>query len=859
MTKVSLKGMLGRKLRTALTAFAIVLGVAMVSGSYVVTDTMLNSADDLEAASYEGVDAVVSGKQAFDVDTNVGFNEPEPVSEQLVETVRAVPDVAVAAGEVMDDANLIGRDGDVIGSDGGPTFAVGFDASQPGAAALSPFQFESGRFPQGPGEVAIDAGTAADENYAVGDTIGVAARGPAQEFEVVGVMTFGDVESIGNATAAVFYLPQAQEMFRKEGQVDSVLVSGREGVTPEDLRREIAPVLPASAQVQDATEDDRFDLGSFKDFLGIFQKILVAFGGIAIFVGAFIIFNTLSITVAQRSREFAMLRTLGASRRQVMGSVILEALVIGLIASVIGILAGLGLAAGLTAIFKSLGIDLPDSGTVFALRTVIVSLIVGVGVTTLAGLAPALRATRVAPVAALREGAVPLGRRSRWASYVAAAVTILGVAALANGMFVGGLSVAERLGSIGGGVVLLFVGVAMLSRRIVRPLASFLGRPAARLAGAAGSLARFNSMRNPGRTATTAAALMIGLALVTFVAVLGEGLRSSFGQSLDDQLDAQYVVTAQDDFSPFQPEAGAALRETPGVRVATGVREDQVEAFGDVTPVDGVDPATFAEVYKFEWDPGTDAVLGQLGADGAVITSRFAEDHDLAVGDRIGATAPTGARLELEVRGIDDRPEFNPLGLAPVTISQELFDRTFQQQRERYVFVSTDGAADAATTGALQASLADYPNVKLRTQDQYRKDTEQDIQEFLSLLYVLLALSVIVSLFGIVNTLVLAVFERTREIGMLRAVGMTRRQVRRMVRHESIIVALIGAVLGLALGVFLAVLVTVALANEGVAFALPIGTLVAFLIVAVIAGVIAAILPARRAARLNVLEALQYE
>jgi putative ABC transport system permease protein len=861
MIKVSLKGMLGRKLRTALTAFAVVLGVAMVSGSYIVTDTMLNSADDLSAASYQGVDAVVSSKKAFETNTNAGFTEPKPIPASLLNDVRRVPEVQVAAGEITDEANLIGRDGKVIGADGGPTFAVGMDARRPEAAALSPFQFVGrGRFPTAPDEVAIDAGTAKDKGFAVGDTIGVQTRGPTERFTVVGVVTFGSVQSIGNATVAVFDFAAAQAMFKKEGVVDSILLSGADGVDQAALRAAVGPVLPPTAQVQTAAANDRFDLGSFKDFLGIFQKALVAFGLIALFVGSFIIFNTLSITVAQRSREFALLRTIGASRRQILRSVVLEAIVIGLVGSVVGILFGLGLAAGLQALFTSLGIDLPDSGTVIALRTILASLAVGVGVTLVAGLGPALRATRVAPVAALREGVTPPERRSKVASAVAIGTTVLGVAGLANGMFVSGVSVTSRLVSIGFGCILLFIGVAVLSRRIVRPLASVLGRPAERLGGTAGALARQNSMRNPGRTATTAAALMIGLALVTFVAVLGEGLRSSFGDSLDRQLDADYVLTAQDGFSPFQPEAAAALAKAPGVSVVTGVREDQVQAFGDATPIDGVDPATFGRLYKFDWTAGgSDAALAGLGSDGAVITKRFAEDHDLAVGERFAATSPAGTKLDLQVRGIDARPEFNPLSLANVTISHQLFDRTFETRKNRYVFVGTDTGSGAATTQQLQRTLADFPNAKLQTQDAYRKDAEKDIKNFLSLLYVLLALSVIVSLFGIVNTLVLAVFERTREVGMLRAVGMTRRQVRRMVRHESIIVALIGAVLGLVLGIFLAALVTRALSSEGITFAIPATTLIAFLVVAVAGGIVAAILPARRAARLDVLQALQYE
>jgi putative ABC transport system permease protein len=423
-------------------------------------------------------------------------------------------------------------------------------------------------------------------------------------------------------------------------------------------------------------------------------------------------------------------------------------------------------------------------------------------------------------------------------------------------MFASGVDIVPRLLAIGGGVIVLFIGVALFSSRLVRPLASLVGRPAARIAGAAGRLARDNAMRNPSRTAVTAAALMIGIALVTFVAVLGQGLRASYGSSFDDQVDTGYVLTSQDTFTPFAPEAGDALRRNPDVTALTSVREDQVQAFGQKLGIDRIEPATIGHFYHFNWDPGSDTVLARLGADGAIVSRSFADDHGLAVGKRFVALAPDGTRLSLTVKGIDKPESFDPLGLGEIFVAPALFDRTFQTQRDRFVFF--DGR-EGTTKQDFEAVLQRFPETKLFTGEGYRKDQESQINQFLNLLYVLLALSVIVSLFGIVNTLVLSVFERTRELGMLRAIGMSRRQMRRMVRHESIIVALIGSVLGMAVGIFLAALVTGALSSEGVTFSLPVGTLIAFLVVAVLAGMLAAILPARRASRLNVLEALQYE
>jgi len=397
-----------------------------------------------------------------------------------------------------------------------------------------------------------------------------------------------------------------------------------------------------------------------------------------------------------------------------------------------------------------------------------------------------------------------------------------------------------------------------LSSRLVRPLASIVGRPAERLGRTAGRLARENAMRNPGRTAATAAALMIGIALVTFVAILGQGLRTSFSSSWDEQVSTDYVVTAKDGWTPIPDPTAHALAKTPGVATVTTVHEDQARAFGKVMTVDGIDPRTVESALHFQWKAGSASALRSLGTDGAIVTKRFAKDHDLAAGERFRMTSPSGKRLDLRVTGIDARPEFNPLNLAQVSIGQGLFERSFEERDPRLVFVRLDGSAPA-TEHALKQVVDRYPGSYLRTSDEFEELNQSWIDGMVGLLYAMLGLSVIVSLFGIVNTLALAVLERTRELGTLRAVGMTRRQVRRMMRHESIIVALIGAVLGMAVGLVLAALVTHSLSGEGLELSIPGKTLVAFLIVAIVAGMLAAILPARRASRLNVLEALAYE
>ena len=856
MTRVALKGIRGRKLRTFLTALAIVLGVAMVSGAYTLTDTMRSAADELSEASYSGTDAVVTAKRSFDLDTDSGTENPTIPAAALAE-VRDVPEVGVAVGDVTDDTTkIIGRDGKPVGQ--GPYFGAGHDASAAGAARLSPFKLRSGRWPRGRDEVVIASSVAEDEGYGIGSRIDIAARGPKQRFEVVGTATFGEVEAIGTATFAIFDLPRAQELFRKVGRFDSILVAAEPGTSAARVRERLGEELPAY-RVRTAEDDDRFTLSGLKEFIGILQKALLAFGGIAIFVGAFIIFNTLSITVAQRAREFGMLRTIGASRRQVLASVLIEALAVGAVASLVGLFAGLGLATLLDAIFAATGVDLPETGLVFATRTVIVSLVVGIAITVLAGLAPALRATRVSPVEVMREGAtLPESRVSRRAGRIAVVTTVLGLGILGWALFGGGLAIGERFALMAPGVLILFVGVALLSPRLVRPLATVLGWPAERIGGPAGRLARRNSVRNPGRTAVTAAALMIGVALVTFVAVFGKGIKQSTTTALDRQVQADYVVNGRDGWSAIDPAAAAAVRDVPGVRAVTGIAQDEGRVGSQKVTVDGVDPVALGRVFRFDWKEGGDTSLRGLASDGAIVDDEYAEKHDLRLGSPLEVTAVSGRKLMLRVAGISDPPAFDALALGDVTVSKANYDKAFKTNQDRFTFVDVSQVSDA-TTAALERKLEAFPDAKLQTASAFTDEQADAIDPLLTMFTVLLALAVIVSLFGIVNTLVLSVFERTRELGMLRAVGMTRRQVRRMVRHESVVTALIGSTLGIGVGLFLAALATGALSEYEIEFAIPVGSLIAFTVVAVVAGILAAILPASRASKLDPLAALSYE
>ncbi len=856
MIRVTLKGLAGRKLRALLTALAVVLGVAMVSGTYVLTDTIQKAFDGIFSESYEGTDAVINGKQLVDFSSSGRAT----VSAELLDEVGALPEVEAAAGGIIDlqsnsnPAKFVGESGKPLGGD--PTFGIGLDSSQ---LRFTPLRLVEGEWAKGAQQVVMDANTAADHGYDVGDTVGVATLGPVKQYEITGVTKFGSVDSIGGATIAVFDVPTAQTLFKKEGRFDGISVAAKEGVSSDELVGAIQPLLPAEAEVKTGEAQAAADSEDTNEGISFITYMLLGFGGVALFVGAFVIFNTLSITVAQRTREFATLRTLGASRRQVLRSVILEGFVIGLLASVVGLFLGLALGKGMNSLFVAFGIDLPQAGTVFATRTIVVSLLVGTVVTVLASLAPAFRATRVPPILAVREGStLPRSRFAPYAPYVALGTIVVAVGALGAGLFANGLGTKSVLLLLGLGVIGLFVGVALLSSRLVKPLAALVGWPAGRLAGSSGRLARENAVRNPSRTAATAAALMIGLALVTVVAVLGSSLRNSAQSAVEKQIDADYVVTHENGFDPFPVEAGEAVTDADGVELASQVRFDQARAADSEVDVTGIDPTTISRFYDFEWAQGSEGALDRLGGDGAIVQQQFADDHDLSLGSRFPIETASGDTLRVVVRGIYDPPELDQL-LGALSVSQRNFDASFLRPRNLFTFVNVSGGETAATTDALEGTLAGFPDAKLHTESDFVTSRTKEFSTLLNLLYVLLAFSVVVSLFGMVNTLVLSVFERTRELGMLRAVGMTRRQARQMIRHESVITALIGAALGLPLGIFLAGLVTEALSQFGVGFSLPIGTLIIFLCVAIVAGVLAAILPARRASRLNVLEALQYE
>ena len=721
--------------------------------------------------------------------------------------MRDVPGVEKAVGSISDEARIVGKDGDVVGS--GPYFGVGLD---PQAGKLSPFKLKEGRFATGPGQVVIDAGTADREGYSVGDTITVQARGPEQKVEVTGIAhvrrrrldRHRDVRAVRPGRRAV------------DCSTSRVATPRSSWAGPTRSARSSRSRCRDSLQVQTAAAHDRFTLDGLKSFVKFLKVLLLVFGGIAVFVGAFTIYNTLSITVAQRSRELALLRALGATRRQVLRSVVVEALAIGTVASAIGLAAGLGLAKLLSGVFASAGVDLPSTSTVFGTRTIIVSLAVGIIVTVVAGLGPALRATRVSPVTAMREGAdIPAGRIGRRAPLFAAITGVLALAVLGLGMFGPGIDAEGRLALLAPGALLLFIAVALISPRLVPRLASALGRPGqrdrrrGRRARPPQRHAQPGPHRGHGRRAHDRDRAGGVLGRARRRACASPRRERSTTRSAPTTCSSARTAGRRSTPMPRRRSPRCPAWRPPRASCRTRRRVVRQEDLGRRRRREARSLPSSASTGT----QGSDDAYAELASGGAIVTDRFAEDHDLAVGDRFKVTAIKGDKLDLSVAGISKPDKFNPLGTGEVTIARSAYDKSFTAERERYAFVSADGASRPQ----LEKALASFPDVKLQSKSEFQTDQSAWVDQILGIFYVLLGLAVIVSLFGIVNTLALSVLERTRELGMLRAIGMSRRQVRRMIRHESVVTALIGAVLGIGVGLFLAGLATTALSRRGAA------------------------------------------
>ncbi len=837
MRRVALRGLLARKLRLALTALSVALGVTLIAGTYVFTDTINSSFDTIFGEAYKTTDVVVTPSDGL----GLGDGDLPPLDAALLAKVRATDGVQRAEGAIFDqNGTFLRKDGKPFSAQGPKFVASAYDSDRFGG-----FSYAEGRKPRTAGEVAIDKATARKEGFALGDRFEIQAEEPRKAYVVVGLTQVAGVDSYGGAAVALLTLPEAQRITGKAGKLDSIDLTVTPGRNAEEVVAALRPQLPAAAQVRTGEQEAEAQTADIRDELGFLRTALLAFAGISLFVGAFIIFNTFSITVAQRAREFALLRTLGASRAQVLRSVLGEGIVLGVLGSLAGLALGVLVASGLRALFRAIGFELPSTGAVLAARTVWVSLGVGVIVTLVACLAPALRATRVPPVAALREGvAMPETKSSRLAFPLAALLTTLGVAAIAVGLFAG-LDEGGALTFVGIGAGATFLGVALLSPRLVGPIASAVGRPIEAAFGVTGRLARENTVRQPGRTAVTAAALMVGVALVAFATIFAAGAKSTVNDAIDSGLRGQAVLQNQDGFSPFSAGATKRVAAVDGVERLAALRFVDARVDGEEPGVTGVDVATFGALYA--------TTLPRLTDGDVAVSKGYAEEHGTKVGERLAVTTPTAKRLELRVAGI---VEDKGLFLGDLIVANTLVARDFAQTKDSLVFVAYAGGA--RTKARIDAAIArDFPQTELLTAGEFKDQQAGQVDQLLGLIYALLALTVVVAMFGIVNTLVLSVTERTRELGMMRAIGTSRWQVRRLIGFEAVITAQIGGVLGIGLGVLLALLVTRAI--DDFSLTIPFLLLVLLFLAASVAGVIASVLPARRAARLDPLQALAHE
>jgi putative ABC transport system permease protein len=849
MWKTTIRGLAAHKLRLALTALAVILGVGFISGTYVLTDTMNRAFDNLFADVTEGVDLFVRRENSFQ--GSQGDDERKPLPESLLATVEGVEGVEEAAGTVTGYAQLVDENGKAITTGGAPTIGVSWTGVGGGGGE---FGIQEGREPRGPGEVLVDQVTAEEHDFSVGDRIQILLQGPPETFTIVGTAGSGDSDFLLGATLAAFELDTAQRVLNKENQLDAIEVAVEDGASVAAVRDRFNDALPdgVEAATGQAVADEQ--ARTIQDALGFFNNALLVFAMVALFVGAFVIFNTFSITVAQRIRDFALLRALGATGRQIMTSVLVEALLVGLVASALGLGAGVLIAMGLNVLLTAFGIDLPQTSLQLLPRTIAASVVVGTGVTVVSSIFPARRAARISPMAALRETTSQPARWSRRRTAAGTLILATGAALLAIGLFA---EVASELTFVGVGAFLTFMGVAVLSPLFAGPLATLVGAAPARAFQIPAKLGRANAATNPKRTASTAAALMIGLALVALVSILAASLKATSNAVIDDSLRADFIVanTSFGDTASFSPEVARSIASRPEIDAAAGVRFGEFRYRGASRFLTAADVASIDEVVSLGVQSGR---LESLGDGGVFIHVDVARDLKLDVGDTLPMQFPATGEQPQRVEGTFD--EDTVIG-SQFLISQETHRENYTQDLDDVVFVTAaPGVSSGDARAAVDDATAQWPNVTVQDQTEFKETQASQVDQLLGLVTALLGLALLIALLGITNTLALSVFERTREIGLLRAVGMTRRQARSMIRWEAVIVSVIGALMGLAVGTFFGWALVTALESEGITeLVIPGGQLALYVVVAGIAGVIAALPPARRAARMDVLRAIATE
>jgi putative ABC transport system permease protein len=846
--KVARRNLFAHRVRLLLTTLSVVLGVAFVSGTFVLTDTMSRVFDDLVRGGSGTIDVLVRSAGDGDIGTGASYYGATPLPAELLDLVVAVDGVDRAEGTAEGFAMIVRPDGEAIVPMGPPT--LGGRWSEADARIVR----EGGRAPQGGDEVVIDATTADRNDLVVGDRVDVVFSGvPPREFTVVGITESEGGEDLAGATYAQFDPATAQEVLGLEGAYTGISVWTEEGVTPDELVDRLTAALPNDVQAISSADFADETMAQIEDALGFFTRTLGVFAAIALIVGAFIIANTFSITVVQRSREFALLRALGASRRQVIGTVVGEAVLIGLLASVLGVLAGLGLASGLYLLLEAFGMDMPSGSLVLQPRTVVVALAGGVSVTVLASLLPARRAASMHPVAALREAGITAYRPSR--ARLAAGI-VAGVSAVVL-LLTGALVQPAGAGAmVAIGAVLALVALGATGPVLTRPVLRVLGGSGEHL-GTTGRLARGNSMRTPRRTWTTAAALTVGLALVSSVAVMAASLKASMSDAIENTLTADLVVTPSNSMTggTLPTIIAEQVAELPEVAAVSPVRYGLAQVDDERAVVLSVDATTWDQVAVTTVTEGSFPSIASVGT--VAVDTELAAEAGYAVGDVVNGAFAAVGEDELRIGALYEPDEL----LTGFVVSTATYDALFPGPLDSAVLIVGTPETDAgALRTAVERVAASYPAATIQDQAQYRDNVANQIDQMLALVTALLGMALFIAVLGIMNTLALSIHERTREIGLLRAVGMTRKQVRRMIRWEAVTVALLGSAVGLVLGTGLGWAATRVLEEGGLSrFVLPGGQLVGAVVLALLAGVLAAIIPARSAARLDVLRAVTVE
>ena len=845
MLTTTLRGMVAHKLRLALTTASIALGVAFLAGTLVLTDTMGTAFDRLFDKVAAGTDAVVRTETAYTAAKGVG-NSRAPIDAAVLDQVRQVDGVRVAEGSVTGYALLTDNHGKAVIPPGGlPTVGATMSADE---KLRGDVKVLAGEAPDGRHEVAIDATSAEENHIELGSTIKVLFRGPTEKFTVVGTVGFGDDKDLGGSTSAYFDVATAQQALGSPGAFETIDVSGEQGVSQAELADRLTAVLPDGAEAVTGAAVSKENSDAVKKELEMVNILLSIFAGIALFVGGFIIWNTFTMIVTQRSREIALMRAVGATKRQVRQSLLLEAVLIGAGSSAIGVGLGIGVGKGLKSLMDAAGFSLPTTSLQVEPRTVIVSLLVGTLVTVVSALVPARRATKVRPVEALRQSASDAGAPTKRRALIGAATLGLGgagvFAALYGdaGMPVFGLGLAAAL-----------VGVIVSLPLAVRPLAALIATPMS-LRGLPGELAKQNAMRNPRRTAATAAALMIGLTLVVSMSVFASSLKASFGEVVGDKTNADLFVTSASAKGPgFSPTVLDAVDDVDGIESVAATGWGMARFAGEDTTYSAVDPATAGDLMKLDVSKGS---LSDLGDDTVVVSKAKAESEGWQLGDTVNAEfVSTSTAHKLEIVGI-----YASKGWVAdnFVIGRDQQNDLAGPQLITSALVKLETGGDKhEVQNAIATALADHPDAKVLDQDQFEAEASGFIDGLLMFVTVMLLLAVVIALLGIVNTLALSVFERTRELGLLRAVGMTRGQVRAMVRWESVVISLIGAVTGAGLGIGIGVAMSRVLEDQGITgISIPGAQIALYVVLAAAAGVLAALGPAKSAAKVDVLKAV---